>query len=54
MLLYDEREKLSKSFFEWASQNNLPNRPLDVIIFFTINGLLNESKVKKLLKGGKK
>ena len=53
MLLYNEREKLSESFLSWANQNNLPKRPLDVIIFLTANGLLNENKVKKLLKGDK-
>ena len=53
MLLYNDRVRLTDKFFEWASNCNLPNRPLDVIIFLTANGLLNENKVKKLLKGDK-
>lgn len=54
MIGFGHRVKLEKMYHEWLKENGVFDRPVSIIAFLQLKGLLNEDKVLEFLKGEKR
>lgn len=54
MLFFSERNNLAKLFEKWCKENNAAICSVNMVTFLETKGLLNEDKIKELLKEEKK
>lgn len=51
MLIISHRNKLVKKYKEWLKYiPEAANQPINMVSFLSMNGLLNEDKVKEFIK----
>lgn len=53
MLFFSERNKIAKRFETWCKENNIAICSVNCITFLEMKGLLDENKVKEVLKDEK-
>ena len=51
MLFFSERNKIAKMFEEWCKENNCAICSVNCITFLAMKGLLDENKIKEVIKG---
>lgn len=50
MLYYTHRKKLGDLFLKWCKDTGAANRPMNVVAFLQIKGLINEDAALEFIK----